>query len=309
MLQDRIVSTLRFFDLQDIPLTLLELRKLLLAETASIKPMLNSSWDLISADLTEVGTETVPIDEILNCLETVCREDIEIFDGFYCLKGRKNIVDLRRGNYINGIAREKLIHRFMSFCRHLPFVRGIALGGSQALGQEKPGSDIDLFIITDQNFFWLARTFITAYFQILGKRRHGEKIANRFCLNHYVKRGIVLSKSRNLFQATDIVKFRPLVGEWAVAEFQQQNAFWVKVFFPNFFSENFLARRFSRVQQFLEQLLNNDFGRKIEGWLGRWQMRRIRRGEFVVAEPNEISFHSLPRKQALLADFFENSRG
>ena len=107
-------------------------------------------------------------------------------NGFYCLKGRAAIIDQRLANYIYGIKRERRIRRFIGGLRFLPFVRRAALAGSQAQGVQKSDSDIDLLIIVEPEFLWLGRTAVTAYFQILGLRRHGKKIANRFCLNHYL---------------------------------------------------------------------------------------------------------------------------
>ncbi len=46
-------------------------------------------------------------------------------------------------------------------------------------------SDIDLFIVTEQNRMWLVRVLITGIFQILGVRRHGKKVAKRFCLSFF----------------------------------------------------------------------------------------------------------------------------
>lgn len=301
MLKDRIISTLKYFDLQDLPLTLLEIHKFLLANKEEIKQRLDGEWNLKSSD-DFPGPRPVTVGDVLTCLEVECPTEVGCSSGFYFLAGRQAIVNERLRNYLNGIKREKLIKKFIGFCRFLPFVRGVALGGSQALGQERKTSDMDLFIITDPKYFWLARTFITSYFQLLGRRRHGKKIADRFCLNHYVAGVKVLSQSLDLYQATDIVKFRPLMG--VVGEFQQANENWVKVFFPNFYFNKGGAQASSITQAISEKIFNNRFGQAVEKKLGQWQMARIKRGEFIVAEPGEISFHSKQKKQQLFAALF-----
>src|SRR5205085_4694244 len=106
--------------------------------------------------------------------------------GFYSLPGRQGLIKERLRNYLHALPRERLISRYSGGFRHLPFIRGVALAGSQAMGDNKPGSDIDLLVVTDKRFMWTARVFITAYLQILGLRRYGNHIADRFCLNHYV---------------------------------------------------------------------------------------------------------------------------
>ena len=101
-------------------------------------------------------------------------------------------------------------------------MRGAALAGSQAQGVQKPGSDIDLLIIVEPKFLWLGRTVVTFYFQLLGTRRHGKKIADRFCLNHYLAGVKTIGELKNLYTAWEYAKLRPLIYEGAVTEFQEK---------------------------------------------------------------------------------------
>lgn len=304
MLKNRIISTLKYFDLQDLPLTLFELHKFLLADIADIKAHLDKDWAIKTAAGSPAGW-ACGIDEVGECLQSQCQAEVGCLYGYYFLSGRQPLVELRLRNYEFGLLREKLIWKFAGFCRFLPFVRGVALGGSQALGLNKPGSDIDLFIVTDPQFFWLGRTFLTAYFQMLGRRRHGQKIANRFCLNHYVAGPRPLARSLDLYQGTDIVKFRTLLGGKEILAFQSANAPWVRVFFPNFAPANAWPEPASRLQRMLEAMFTNSFGRKLENFLAGWQMKRIHRGEYITAEAGEISFHSQQKKHLLFAALFE----
>ena len=52
--------------------------------------------------------------------------------------------------------------------------------------KEKWWSDIDLFIITAHNRMWFVRLMVTLIFQILGVRRHWNKINSRFCLSFFI---------------------------------------------------------------------------------------------------------------------------
>lgn len=139
----------------------------------------------------EVATLSTPssavsLDIVLSALNNELTGQVECYNGYYCLPGRSEIIKNRLNNYFYGFGREKRIKRYMWFLRHIPFVRGVAIGGSQALGQQKQASDIDLLIITDQKFMWLARTLASIYFQIFGVRRYKNNTQNRFCLNHYL---------------------------------------------------------------------------------------------------------------------------
>ena len=299
-LKDRILSTLRFFDLQDQPLTLQELHWFLIADWQELKPRLDSQSEITNI---EGESEKISIDEILRCLETECHGFVQNSRSFYHLPGRAEIVDIRLNGYFYGIEREKLIKKYARGLRHIPFVRGAALAGSQAMGRQKDSSDIDLFIITDPRYMWLARTLVTAYFQILGKRRHGNSIANRFCLNHYVAGAKKITQLRNLYTAYEYAKLRPLVYDPAIISFQNQNQDWLKSFFPNLSFEQEEKVPQSAGQKFFEKFFSGGFGRFVERALKSWQLPKIHQQKFIVVEEDELSFHPDSKQQQLLADF------
>jgi len=298
MLKNRVLSTLKFFDLQDYPLTLLELHRFLISE--GLRQKIDTQGEIVSLDH---FSSAASLDQILSSLQTDISE-AENTLGFYHLKGRGEIVKSRLSNYYYGFAREKLIKRYIKFLRFLPFVRGVGLAGSQAMGQQKPASDIDLLIITDPRFMWLSRTLVTVYFQVLGIRRHGKKIANRFCLNHYVAGPKEVGNFRNLYTALEYLKLRPLVFGQSIFQFRQNNSNWMKAFFPEAKDFNFNAETKTKIQTVLEKLFANKFGDLLEGSLKRWRLPKIKKEKFIVVEENELSFHPDSKQQALLQKFF-----
>src|SRR5258708_7444086 len=293
MLRERILNTLRFFDLQDWPLTLFELHEFLIGDMEFIRQHTDEQGELRASS--EEGSNLAPtqvsIDQILKCLEQECQAFAEQNKGFYFLSGRQSLVDMRLANYFFGIGRERRIRSFAFFLRHIPFVRGAALGGSQAMGQQKPASDIDLLIITHPKFLWLARTLVTAYFQLVGKRRHGDFIANRFCLNHYLNHPKDLTDYRNLYTAYEYSRLRPLVYEHAIGAFQKQNSNWIQQFFPNMEFEYGSPNQQSWVQKFFEFCLDNAPGRGLEILFKNLQLPKIRKEKFIVVAEDELSFH------------------
>lgn len=303
-MKNRILSTLKFFDLQDYPLTLLELHKFLVADWETLREQMDSQGELLG-QFFKSEQKSVSINQILKCLDQECIGQVENVMGFYCLPGRRQIVDTRLNNYFYGLRREKIIRRYAWILRHIPFVRGAALGGSQAMGLAKPGSDIDLFIITEENFLWLARTFVTLCFQLLGNRRYGKKIANRFCLNHYLARPKAVEKERNLYKAMEYGRLRPLVGGNKIEEFRANNLQWMKVFFPNFDMAKTTAQNPSVLQKILEAVFNTAFGRYMEKKLEVWQIARIKQGDFIFVTSEELSFHPESKHKILLQGFFE----
>jgi hypothetical protein len=323
MFKERILSTLKFFDLQDYPVSLLELHKFLLADMAGLKNRINTSWELIgqSAD----HNQKVSIDVVARCLDAECQNEVEQKNGFYCLRGRADIIDQRLANYIYGIKRERRIRKFIGGLKYLPFVRGAALAGSQAQGVQKPGSEIDLLIIVEPKFLWLGRTVVTAYFQVLGLRRHGKKIADRFCLNHYLAGVKTIGELKNLYTAWEYAKLRPLVYGSVIEGFQERNGAWIKTFFLNFelppapslekrgwLPPSLKLRRTSRgiaddassLQKFLEHLISGKFGQWLEVKLKNWQLPKIRKEEFILVLEDELSFHPQSKQRELLQNFF-----
>jgi predicted nucleotidyltransferase len=303
MLKLRILQTLKFFDLQDYPLTLLELHSYLLGDVDKIRPVLDAQWD-IKSELPE-GQKVLP-EHVLKCLDTDCSEEVEVQDGFYCLKGRSAIIKKRLHNYASGIKREKLIRRYAGFLKYLPFVRGAGLVGSQALGQQKTDSDIDLLIITDPEFLWLARTLVTAYFQLIGKRRYGNKITDRFCLNHYIAAPREVGEYKNFYTAAEYLKLRPLVYGGTVYRFQYNNKAWILGLFPNAEFLKTADSPQSGLQKVLEKIFINKFGYWLEKKLKNWQLPKIRTQEkFIVVKDDELSFHPQSKQQGLLENFFK----
>lgn len=304
-MKDRILRTLKFFDLQDYPLTLLELHRYLLAPLQNIKQILNSKRDVPIGQL-PVLEKASGIEEVLREAEQMLGGQIEQHLGFYCLPGREKIIENRLAGYAGSVHRERLIRRFGRRLAYVPFVRGVALAGSQAMGRQKPTSDIDLFIVAEPGFMWIARTFATIYFHFMGVRRHHNHVANRFCLNHYVSGIIEVDRERNLYKAMEYFKLRPLVYPDTVAAFQEKNLGWMSLFFPNArplrspFGECYAA------QALLEKIFTNRFGIWLERTLASLQTKRIRQSEFNFVTQRELSFHPESRHGTLLDKFFNS---
>lgn len=302
MLSERIIQTLTFFDAQDTPLTVIEIERYLIAEKTQLLNRLDQQYELKEVDN---ASSVVHLDTIMVQLEALIRDQkISEQKGFYCIPGRESIITQRLHNYLNGLRREKLIRRYIWLTKYLPFVRGIALGGSQSLGQQKTTSDIDLLVITDQNFMWLARTFLMVYFQVFGVRRYGTKVANRFCLNHYLAIPREVDAERNLYKAMEYGRLRPLINPEVIAQFQTANAKWIKTFFPNISFPKPDELILPRWQRVLESFFNNRLGLWLEQKLGQWQSGRIRQDQFVFVRKDELSFHPESKHEKLLKGFF-----
>ncbi len=101
--------------------------------------------------------------------------------------------------------------RYVPFARHLPGVRAVFVCNSVAFGTADRGSDIDLLIITDADRLWVARVFCTLFFQILGLRRHGDRIAGRFCLSFFT------TEDALAFESIALRPHDPYLAYWTAA--------------------------------------------------------------------------------------------
>ncbi len=300
MLTQRVLSTIRFFDLQNLPLTFGEVFKYLLGQ-----PEVNGEHELEGALVSAMPVDSATVYKVLD--ELVSEGRLAQHNGFYCLPGKEGTVLRRIRSFANGVTREKRLARYMGFVRHIPFIRGAALAGSQALGLPRKESDIDLFVITDRRYLWLPRTLITAYFQLFGVRRYGAHIANRFCLNHYLSSSHPLSHGRNLYTALEYAKLRPLAYAAAISEFQSHNLLWIEQFFPHLseYIFNTMPVHPSRVQRVIEYALDRTLGPWLERTLRHWQKSRIQEQKHIVVTNDELSFHPNSKQDSLLDSFYK----
>jgi predicted nucleotidyltransferase len=303
MIEDSVLSTITFFDLQNLPLTASEVFKYLLGN-----PGVDDEYEL------KINQEIVAIDfaDVATALgNLVSQNKLETHLGYFCLPGKRAMILERLRAFGNGRAREKRLARYIGFTRHIPFVRGVALAGSQALGKERKESDIDLLVITDRHFLWLARTLITGYFQLLGIRRYHKKVTDRMCLNHYVIEGAAPLAGQNLYTALEYYKLRPLVYAPRIYAFQKNNLSWIEQFFPNanVFVPAINDARQSFLQKSLELVIKKTIGRWLEFELGALQSSRIRHNEkYIVVSDEELSFHPNSKQDGLLSAFYKRQQ-
>jgi len=118
--------------------------------------------------------------------------------------------------------------RWAGLIGRLPSVAGVLLCNSAALGTATAGSDIDVLIVTRAGRIWTARAWCTAVLHLLRLRRHGNKIAGRFCLSFFVdERALDFSQiaigKYDPYLAAWTATLRPLHGERVAADIFQKN--------------------------------------------------------------------------------------
>lgn len=306
MLKDQILFTLKFFDLQNTPLTLTQLRDFLLNDPEALRNSLNDNYEILSDPGLPAVASAEDIQAVIN---GELADEVESMKGLYCLRGRTGLIEQYFDTLIYRKKRDALIHRYVPWLKYIPFVRGVAIGGSHTLGKAKKDSDIDLLMILDPEFLWLGRILVTGYFQLTGHRRHHQKVANRFCLNHYLAGPIAVDRERDPYNAMEYLRLHSHVYPQIVEQFVRNNLPWIQKFFPQAILPSVGVQAPSRLQKILEYIFRNPLGRALNMSLGRWQMKRIMRGEPAVAGQLELSFHSMSRKFEFLGNVFSKEEG
>lgn len=75
--------------------------------------------------------------------------------------------------------------KYLRLVSWIPGIRMVAVCNSLSMYASDADSDIDLFVVTDPNRMWFVRIVMSGIFQILGVRRHGKCVSERFCLSFF----------------------------------------------------------------------------------------------------------------------------
>jgi rhamnosyl/mannosyltransferase len=148
-------------------------------------------------------------------------------DGFVVWKGRERLVEVRRERTRHSAPRWDEARRYARWLRRVPFVRMVAVCGSQAMENAPRGGDIDFFVITAPRRLWLVQVAAMLLRRVLG--RGGVEI----CPNYLLAADTLGVAERNLYSAHEAVQVVPLCGREAYEAFRRANA-WVSDFLPGF---------------------------------------------------------------------------
>ncbi len=207
------------------------------------------------------------------------------------------------------------VDRYVPYLRMVPFLRGVAVCNNLAFGKVDKESDIDLFIIARAGRMFLVRTLVTFILQILGVRRHGKKIAGRFCLSFFVDDSALnletIALDSDIYLAYWCRNLRLVIDDGVFSEFANENSWTAKYFEEKgFVLEKERVLKIFRFQKKFENILNGDFGNFLERYLKNWQMKRANEKLKFVPETADIlisehilKFHNLDRRREYSKDW------
>ncbi len=277
--KESLIKTMVFFDIFDFSLTKDELCDYMLYERCSLSQL----QDFI--DHQEFVLES---------------------NNYIHLKGRPITLKIRKDKETRA---HKLIRRAKKYARLMqviPFVRTVAICNSLSFYDAEKGSDIDFFIITEKNRLYLARTFSWLFTQILGIRRHGDKISGRVCLSFMISKDQMnlenIKKEHDIYFIFWTRLLRPLTGQKTYREFIESNKWLKKYFYYKIDQQKHLLKEsgfLRKIQKILEFPLKSIFGDLLEKLLKKWQMSRcnkkikkLENSNGIIVSDHILKFHN-----------------
>lgn len=266
LLTTAILRTMAYFDVLDYPLTATEV------------------WRWLYRGPQE--TWNVTPEEVRATLNTlVANQRLGHDRDWYTLPGREAIVAVRAERLVRNEKKWKRAKSTARFLEVIPYVKLAAVVNTLAIDNARAESDIDFLIVTEPERIWIARLMVTGIVEMLGYRRHGEKIADRICLSFYLTtKGLNLSPLKLdaddphfAFWASQAV---PLMDEATYEQFLTANReltarlpnAWTWSWQNRLLKNNGLLRG---IKRFYGRMFGMAAGNFLEAWARDYQLQRM----------------------------------
>ena len=190
--------------------------------------------------------------------------------------------------------------RIARLLRIIPYTCAVFLTGSVARGEAGKSSDIDFFIVVKSGRIWTCRVLVTMIIQIIGKRRYGNNVAGRICLNRYQTEDNLEITPHNAYHRKDYSQVVPLWDQNNIYDKYKKANKWIgKLKVHKVYKVHKVRNQSSCIQRFLESILDTKFGDFFEKKQKKYQKKRITSDPRtkaskqwqIVATDNELSFH------------------
>ncbi len=145
--------------------------------------------------------------------------------GFIFLRGREATIDIRLRRQRLAAKRWPPARRFARWLARVPFLRMVAVCGSQAMDNGDDDGDVDLFLITEPGRLWLVQSLTMVL------RRIGRGLGIDICPNYLLASNSLELAARNLYTAREACQAMPMWGEATYDSFLEANG-WIGDFLP-----------------------------------------------------------------------------
>ena len=316
VLEKSVLATIAYYDTMDYPLTGFEVFKYLINPLHII--------ELLGMSFSE-GIEPMGKIELLDVLKILQNNNLKFYiqetNGFFYLKNREDIYELRIERQKISDQMWKKSRKIIKWLQIIPYIKMVLMSGSMAMYNARKESDIDLLIVTKNKRIWTTRFLTTLFFQIIGQRRHKEKIANRFCLNHYIANNSLKINLFSLYTAHLYVHLVPILEleQGIYNRFQFENR-WIGnylYFYDLQKLDNQQKTKNSKILEFVrkfqEFILNTFVGIILEKILRFFQIKHIKnhpllnqKGGRIIFNDQQLEFHPESPELKILDKYNKN---
>lgn len=265
-----IISPAIYYDLLDRPLTIMEIYK-------------------YQAGGNEQNSPPASLSQIIKTLRdsSFLKNRLTEKNGLYFLQNRQKLLAIRAHRLKISQLKWKKIKKAGQWLTLIPFVRMAAVTGSLTAYNANPASDLDILLVVQPRRLWLARLWTIIIIDLLGQRRHGQIIQDRFCLNCYLTENHLEiqpeAKPRDWHSAHEYRRLTPITEQrFGLYQNFIDNNKWLTDYFSvcpriNQQTSHRAASRhfFNLGRRLLEQLLSGRMGDWLEKKSGDWQKQRI----------------------------------
>lgn len=206
------------------------LKTLLYADIFKYPLTKNQVWKFLISD------EKINKTFLFNNLKNV-KKIIDFKDGYFFLKGKKGLIDLRKENEKESNIKLKRAKKIAQIVFHIPSIKLIGVSGALSMKNSDANDDIDFFVVSENNLAWSTRFFSIIILSFLGvyRTKKTENIKDKICLNMIIDESNLHFKKplQNLYTAHEVIQIIPLFSRNnTYKKFIKENE-WYKKFLPN----------------------------------------------------------------------------
>ena len=290
LLDESILATIVYYDVVGSALNALEIYKYLINLERFSDERLGSVG---------LGDVVARLDE-----SEVLKMYVSSENGYYFLNGSEGLFEKRMEDRKRANATWNHLARYVRRLQTVPFIRGVFVSGSNALGTASDQSDLDVLIVTKHGRIWTTRFLVTLMVHLWGVRRYGRLTKDRICLNHFVTDKDLHIKHHSLYNAQTYLHLVPVLGDLR-EDFYSANQ-WIyeycgsREFDTSMQDLRVVSKSWWRIviRKISEGILMMPLGALLESALKSFQKRRIdadprtkERGGRVIATDTELEFH------------------
>lgn len=261
-------------------------------------------------------SDSVHIKETEGTLNLMCQNgELGKIKDYYFISGNESDVETRK---TRKFIAEKFWNRtklYGQYMKMIPFIKMVSICNNLAYDNPSEQSDIDLFIIIKEGRMWTSRFLLTIVLHFFGVRRHGNKVAGRFCLSFFVtEKAMDLEKielkPEDPYLAYWARNLKPIYGLETYQNFTGKNKDWLSSYGLKFSEERlkhlYAEEKESLIKRFGEFLLGRCLGDFVEKIMKKTlkkktlsSMSKLGEDASVVVTDHMLKFHNHDKRKSI----------